>query len=336
MLTITVPLGDNTLSGEVLSKDKKNCLRSGPCGLGDEALYIGSRFISRLYYIRWDEVRRVYKRIAMSPGGFSGSGAFGTMAYLVVQCANGKEKTCYFKIEKELDSLLSEIERQHPDIPTHSAQAEQRLAAAAREEVAKYKSKLSKTAEETWERLNGAVEHLELRPDIYRNLTAAAKQKRIVDNLSPSVLVGGTAVFLAGLCAVAYGLYGLSAHTPNAVYFLLGGVAAAFAVFSANLVPGRWGSKANAQKDWESAVRESAEYVSGFRYFPVPAQYAHPVVLKWMIRAVRESRAETAQEALETVKTDLRNMNSSVSVTQEIHDDVVDIKPLFLVCDYAD
>jgi hypothetical protein len=55
-----------------------------------------------------------------------------------------------------------------------------------------------------------------------------------------------------------------------------------------------------------------------------------------MIRAVRESRAETAQEALETVKTDLRNMNSSVSVTQEIHDDVVDIKPLFLVCDYAD
>ena len=55
-----------------------------------------------------------------------------------------------------------------------------------------------------------------------------------------------------------------------------------------------------------------------------------------MIRSVREGRAETAYEALETVKTDLRNMNASVTVTQEIHDDVVDIKPLFLVCDYAD
>ena len=336
MLTITVPLGERTLSGEALRNDKKNCLRVGPCGLGEEALYIGSRYVSRWYYVCWEEVQRVYKRVAMSPGGFSGKGFFGTMAYLVVQLANGKEKTCYFKFEKELDSLLDEIERLHPDIPTHSVQAEQKLAAAAREESKKYKNKLSKTAEETWDRLKGAIDHLELRPDIYRNLTAAAKQKRIVDNLSPSVLVAGTVVFLAGLCAIAYGLYGLTAHTPNAVYFLLGGGAAAFAVVSANLVPGRWSSRANAQKEWENAVRESAEYISGFRYFPVPAQYAHPIVLEWMIRSVREGRAETAYEALETVKTDLRNMNASVTVTQEIHDDVVDIKPLFLVCDYAD
>ena len=53
-----------------------------------------------------------------------------------------------------------------------------------------------------------------------------------------------------------------------------------------------------------------------------------------MIRILREGRAQTAKEALEVLKSDLRALNSSVQVTQEEYDEVVVIKPLFLVCDY--
>jgi len=34
------------------------------------------------------------------------------------------------------------------------------------------------------------------------------------------------------------------------------------------------------------------------------------------------------------VKDDLRALNSSVTVSQREHDEVVTVKPLFLVCDY--
>ena len=55
-----------------------------------------------------------------------------------------------------------------------------------------------------------------------------------------------------------------------------------------------------------------------------------------MIRVVREGRAQTAAEALAVVKDDLRSLNSSVTVSQKEHDEVVAVKPLFLVCQYQD
>jgi hypothetical protein len=55
-----------------------------------------------------------------------------------------------------------------------------------------------------------------------------------------------------------------------------------------------------------------------------------------MIRVVREGRAQTAAEALAQVKEDLKALNSSVTVSQKEHDEVVLVKPLFLVCDYRD
>ena len=53
-----------------------------------------------------------------------------------------------------------------------------------------------------------------------------------------------------------------------------------------------------------------------------------------MIRVVREGRAEDPATALETVKADLRALNASVTVSQKEHDEVVEVKPLFLVSDY--
>ena len=68
--------------------------------------------------------------------------------------------------------------------------------------------------------------------------------------------------------------------------------------------------------------------------FPVPACYAHPIVLDRMIRVIREGRAQTAPEALAQVKEDLKALTADVQVEQEEHDEVVAIKPMFLLQDY--
>ena len=78
------PIGKKTLDEEKLKTDKQGCRKFGPCGVGKEALYLGGRFIDRRYYIPWKEVKRVFKRVAMSAGGFSGKGLFGSMAFFVV------------------------------------------------------------------------------------------------------------------------------------------------------------------------------------------------------------------------------------------------------------
>ena len=65
-----------------------------------------------------------------------------------------------------------------------------------------------------------------------------------------------------------------------------------------------------------------------------PARYAHPIVLDRMIRILREGRAQSKEEALDVLKADLRALTADVQVEQEEHDEVVVIKPLFLVSDY--
>ena len=42
-----VKLGNTTLPPEVLKADKKSCKRYGPCGVGEQALYLNSFFIDR-------------------------------------------------------------------------------------------------------------------------------------------------------------------------------------------------------------------------------------------------------------------------------------------------
>ena len=66
----------------------------------------------------------------------------------------------------------------------------------------------------------------------------------------------------------------------------------------------------------------------------VPARYAHPIVLERMIRVIREGRAETAGDAFDLVKADLKALNADVSVSQKEYDEVVEIKPMFLNNDY--
>ena len=53
-----------------------------------------------------------------------------------------------------------------------------------------------------------------------------------------------------------------------------------------------------------------------------------------MYKRQEEGRADTPEQALETVKADLKALNSSVQVSQEEHDEVVAVKAMFLNEDY--
>ena len=121
-------LGNVSIPDEELIKDKKECKKIGPCGIGKKAVYLSSFYIDRRYYIPIDSVKRIFKRIAMSKGGFTGKGVFGTLSYLVVVYEDGKEKQCNFKYEEDVDRFLAYIEEEYPDIPVHSLEAERKLA----------------------------------------------------------------------------------------------------------------------------------------------------------------------------------------------------------------
>lgn len=120
-------LGTVTIPDAELTTDKKNCKKIGPCGVGEKAIYLNSFYFDRRYYIPISSIERIFKRIAMSKGGFTGKGAFGTLSYLVVVYENGKEKQCNFKHEEDVDRLLAYIEERFPQIPLHSIEAERKL-----------------------------------------------------------------------------------------------------------------------------------------------------------------------------------------------------------------
>ena len=120
-----------------------------------------------------------------------------------------------------------------------------------------------------------------------------------------------------------------------------------FFSLSGNLVPIGRNSRKKVNSSWQRATEDTSGYIrqkyaeygdsaaaGKTEVFPVPSRYAHPVVLKRMIRVVREGRAQTSDEALEAVKEDLRKLNRSVKVSQEEYDEIVAVKPLFLVSEY--
>ena len=117
-------LGNTKIAPEEAKADRKTCLRFGPCGIGQKALYLNSFFIDRAFYAAITDVRRVFKRVAMSKNGFTGKGMFGSMPYLVVLLSDGTEKQCNFKFEADVDAFIDKFHELHPSIPIHSAAAE--------------------------------------------------------------------------------------------------------------------------------------------------------------------------------------------------------------------
>lgn len=327
-----VKLGNTTLPPEVLKADKKSCKRYGPCGVGEQALYLNSFFIDRRYYVALESVRRVFKRVAMSKGGFTGKGAFGSIPYLVVELDDGSQKQCNFKHEEDVDLLLAHMARVCPDIPRHSVEAERRLREKAEREAKRYLKQLTPQAQAARETLEQAKQLLEEYPEQTAKLSTAAKAKRVNDRSNPAYRWVALAIIVAGIAAVVYGITALIRGEDVGVYFALFGLAAIFFFSGAHVLPTAKNNKKAIAQEWERSISDVAALLP--EDFPVPARYAHPVVLQRMIRVLREGRAQSVGEALNVMKKDLKALNASVQVEQEEYDEVVAIKPMFLLWDY--
>ena len=299
------PLSAGRIDDAALAEDKKTCRKIGPCGIGRHALYLNSFFVDRRYYVPLSMVTRVYKRVAMSKGGFSGKGIFATLSYLVVEF-DGGQKVCNFKYEQQVDEFLSVIRAEHPSIPCVSAAAEQRI----------------------------AEDYLERRPELTERLSAAAKRRRNFQCTNGSYRWAAMAITLLGFAALAYGIVSFVRHGSFSIYFTLFGLAAIFTFAGFSVLPTARNNRTSIMQNDAQAQEKMQAYLADYMNFPLPARYAHPVVLRRMQRAVMDGRAVTAAQALDVVKADLKVLNADVTVSQEEYDEVVAIKSMFLNAEY--
>ena len=338
MLFKPAQLGLAKLNANELEADKKACKKIGPCGVGKKALYLNSFYIDRRYYLPYGSITRVFKRVAMSQGGFTGKGMFASMAYLVVEYDGGKQKQCNFKDERDVDALLDVLAKEQPQIKRLSAAGEQTVQKKEAEKAARKLPELTKDAEHSLTVLRRAKEYLEAKPEISDELSAAERRKRAQLQSKPVYRYVALAIFLFGLVAAAYGLYAITNHVGNyGIYFALFGFAAIFLFSSYNMLPTARNNHSAIMKRADRAEQAAADYVKRYPNgaFPVPSYYAHPTVLKQMMDAIEEGRAVTVPEALEAVKARLKALNADVQVEQEEYDEVVLIKAMFLNHQYA-
>ena len=311
-------LGMAKLDNQELVEDRKSCKKIGPCGVGKKALYLNSFYIDRRYYLPYGSISRVFKRVAMSSGGFTGKGMFASMAYLVVEYDGGKQKQCNFKDERDVDKLLEVLAKEQPQIHLLSAAGEQML---QKKEAEKASRKLPES---------------ELTDDARHSITVLRRAKEYLQS-KPVYRYVALAIFIMGIVSAAYGLYAVTTHTGGyGIYFALFGFAAIFLFSSYNMLPTAHNNHSAIMKRAEKAEAAMAEYVKHYPNgaFPVPSHYAHPIVLKQMADAIEEGRAVTVPEALTAVENRLKSLNADVQVEQEEYDEVVVIKAMFLNHDY--
>ena len=330
-------LGMAKLDRLELEQDKKACRKIGPCGVGKKALYLNSFYIDRRYYLPYGSISRVFKRVAMSSGGFTGKGMFASMAYLVVEYDGGKQKQCNFKDERDVDKLLEVLAKEQPQIPLLSEAGEQALQKKEAEKAARKLPELTDEAKHSVTVLRKAKEYLEEKPELAEELSAAERRKRAQLQSKPVYKYVALIISLFGVVSAAYGIQSIINHTGNyGIYFALFGFAAIFLFSSYNMMPTAHNNRNAIMKRADRAEAAMAEYIKAYPggNFPVPDIYAHPVVLKQMTDALQEGRAVTLPEALEAVKNRLKEVNADVQVEQEEYDEIVQIKAMFLNHDY--
>ena len=337
MLFKPAQLGLARLDPAELAADRKACKKIGPCGVGKKALYLNSFYIDRRYYLPYGSISRVFKRVAMSSGGFTGKGMFASMAYLVVEYDGGKQKQCNFKDERDVDKLLEVLAKEQPQIPLLSEAGEQALQKKEAEKAARKLPELTDEAKHSVTVLRKAKEYLEEKPELAEELSAAERRKRAQLQSKPVYRYVALAIFVFGIVSAAYGLYAVTNHVGNyGIYFALFGFAAIFLFSSYNMLPTARNNNNAIMKRADKAEAAMAEYVKHYPNgaFPVPSCYAHPIVLKQMTDAIEEGRAVTVPEALDAVEKRLQALNADVQVEQEEYDEVVVIKAMFLNHDY--
>lgn len=328
-------LSKKSLSPEELKKDQKEAKHYGPCGLGEKAMYLNSFFIDRRYYIPYSSVQRVFKRVAMSKGGFSKRGVFASIPYLVVQYDHGQEVQCNFKDERYVDELMKALEQKKTGIPLLSKVQEERLREEEKRRAAIVRPEISERAKEERKRLQKAEDYLREREELASELSWAARDKRVFLRTDPSYKWVALAMTILGLIAFAYGIADFFTRRSGFdIYIVLFGMALSFLFAGFSTLPTARNNRKSVFRRMERAEDAVKQYISAYPNFPLPVRYAHPDVLRRMGRAIEFAHAEDSDSALRYVKEELKAVNSSVEVDQRDYDEIVAIKALFLNADY--
>lgn len=327
-------LSTTTLPKEELENDLRNAKRFGPCAIGDKALYLGRYLRDRSLYVPVSSVHRAFKRVAMSRGGFNRKGLFATLPYLVVLFDDGKERSCLFKKEEDVDLFLLEMKQRHPAIKRHSKEAE-KLLKERRYRLEEKKRKLEQVKGlAVIHTLDESIALLEKTPRLSIELSAAAKQKRMHDMSNPAYKWVALAITIMGVLAALYGAYQFLHGASFSIFFMLFGFGAIFLFSGAHVLPTSENNRTAILRRFTNSIDAMEKALADTPDFPVPARYAHPTVLQWMEQIIADQRADTAAEALEQLKKDLKALNADVEVDPEEFEDIITIKPLFLVYHY--
>lgn len=327
------PLSRITLPEEVVQKDRRKCARYDQCGLGEKAVYLGSALMPRRYYIPYEAITHVFKRVAVSNG--AGKGFLAPILYLVVRYDDGQERQCSFRYLQDADKMLDAIESAHPEIALMSPEGVQKAREKRQKEAAIENAVLSDAEEHEVRLLNNAKLELEKRPGLYEKLAVTAKRKRTADLTNPRYQTLAAVICSAGVIAILAGLLLMHRRVGGSLPLLviLAGAAAVFLMINSGALPTPSHSRKALTKAYNEALAAMEKSLRNTT-FPFAAAYAHPIVLERCIRIIKEGRAETALTALEELKRDLKAADSSVALSGKDYSDVITIKPLFTVNDY--
>ena len=334
-------LGQTSLSKDLLKADFRSAVKIGACGIGKKAVYLNSFFFECSRYVATDDIRRIFKRIAMTKNGFTGKGVFGSLSYLVLILKNGDEIQCSFKYEADADSFLKSFHELHPSVPVGNKKDKSHFSSAngiSEQSEAEMKRELSHKALASWKSLDKAYAYLNAHADACEELSNAAKNLRIISGINPKYRLFAMLLVLLSFASIGYGIYSVLNGCSSSFYcFILFGFAFLFYALSLRVLPIGHNSRRAAVSRLKLALKSITSLISDYGdEFPVPAQYAHPVVISRMIRALNTGIAESISDALAAVKEELRALNSSVSVSQQEYDEITAVKPLFLVFSYED
>ncbi len=327
------PLSAAVLPQDQVKQDRKKCRKFDQCGVGELAVYVPSKTMPRAYYIPFESLERVYKRVAVSPG--SGKAFLTPVLYVVFQYDGGKEEQVYYKYLKEADALFDDLEKTHPSLPLISEKNEQKKRESEEEEERIRTKELSRPVQNQVRILESARELLGMRPALYKELAGTAAFKRKIDNIKPMYQMIVLCVMIAGaVCAVIGGVVYRTVNSSVGIMLLLIGAAAMFLMVNSKILPTPKKNRKHAQQLYDEALQAMKISLRKTQDFPLPPRYAHPYVCDRMIRIIRTERAETVDQALEVLKADLKAADSSVQLSGDEYKQVVTIKPLFLVQNY--
>ncbi len=337
MLFHPVSIGIQELSDRELNEDLENLQKAGPFALGKHAAYFNGRIPGQKKYLVYSDIRRIFKRIAMTKGGFTGKGIFSSMAYIAALLPDGSERQFRVNTEEEADAFLREFHKLCPTVPTVSKKSEEKIAAAKKAQAEKLLPKLTPEASSEIAELEKARKYLEEKPAIPAALSRSASGKRSIDQMNPAYRYLVFCMLAGGMICCLWGAAALLRDSRTGIYPLMIGAALLLFSLTSRILPFGRSSPRYAARCWEEALSASRAYVDAYGgSFPLPCQYAHPAALTRMIRSIREGRAQTAAEASELLKEDLRAATSDVTVSQEEYDEITAIKPMYLLCGYRD